>query len=475
MTFQEDIFQLHQNNQQPKEESMDFPECRGMTFQQFWAWANKKSGMDLTFYDYEEELEITFRDFIHIWIKKSAGLGITEFVLRWISWNCLKDDVWKDKQIDVNIPIVVGPRVDLAITILTRFKHMFGDHQFKGKETVLTLNGNRIEVFPSHNMSSVHGLNPVFILLDEGDLFPPGQQIRARQASERYVAKTNPYIVWISTPYLPGGLYETIEREENCMYERKIMLYDRGLGKVYSEEDIAIARLSPTFEMEYNGKYGYGVGNIFQGLDSIIEEYDVTPSEYGQKALCGDPAFGSSNFGICGGETLDSKIWVKEANQHPRPSPSAMLDIMEPLAHQYNDNVKIDGAHPGFIRDLNERGIPALPINFGLMIRDTEDASKQSLRSKMTINAAQMVKNGLVRIHPMFTDLIAQLRAAQFDDKGGVDKKELNFDIGDAFIMMCWDLKEFDYSSIGLRSDGTIYGRDKPKSKSVKVNTEVIS
>lgn len=474
MTFQDDLIQLHKNNLTPKENALDFHECRGMAFQEFWEWINKKSGTNLEFYDYEEELETTLAEFIHVWIKKSAGLGITEFVLRWISWNCLKDNVWKDKQIDVNIPIIVGPRIELAITILNRFKRMFGDHKFKTKETVLTLNGNRIEVFPSYHVASLHGLNPVLILLDEGDLFPPGQQIRARQAAERYIAKTNPYIIWVSTPYLPGGLYETIEREEECMYKRVIMLYDRGLGKVYSEADIATARKSPTFEMEYNGKYGYGVGNIFQGLDSIIEEYSVTPTEYGQKTLCGDPAFGSSNFGICGGEVLDGKILVKEANQHPRPSPSAMLDIMEQLAHQYNDNVKIDGAHPGFIRDLNERGIPALPVNFGLMLRDSEDASKQSLRSKMTINAAQLVKNGLVRIHPMFTDLIAQLRAAQFDDKGGVDKKELNFDIGDAFIMMCWDLKEFDYSSITLSQDGKMSNDHKAKSKSVKVNVEYV-
>jgi hypothetical protein len=49
--------------------------------------------------------------------------------------------------------------------------------------------------------------NVSFILLDEADFFPPGQQQQdARDVSERYIAKSNPYIVLISTPNAPDGL-----------------------------------------------------------------------------------------------------------------------------------------------------------------------------------------------------------------------------------------------------------------------------
>jgi len=244
----------------------------------------------------------------------------------------------------------------------------------------------------------------------------------------------------VSTPNLPLGLYDTMEREEKSIYIRKTMGYQVGLDKVFSSLAIEKAKQSPSFEREYNLQYGYGIGDIFQGLDDIIEKYDLDLHE-GKKVLAGDPAFGSSNFGICAGEGLDHIAYVKEAKQHVRPSPSAMLDIMEDLGRLY-PIVKIDGAHPGLIRDLNLRGIRALPVNFGMPVRDTEGTSVQSLRSKMTINAAQMVKTKKVRIHPMFKDLISQLRAAKFDEKGGVDKKELTFDIGDAFIMWCWEYNE---------------------------------
>jgi hypothetical protein len=42
--------------------------------------------------------------------------------------------------------------------------------------------------------------NVSFILLDEADFFPPSQQQDARDVSERYIAKSNPYIVMVSTP-----------------------------------------------------------------------------------------------------------------------------------------------------------------------------------------------------------------------------------------------------------------------------------
>ena len=441
MTLQQDIYELRKLNENPKEESLDFPEYRGLSFKEFWDALPHK----LQYFDYEEELhdilehpeEYPPEQQKHLWVKKATGLGITEFMIRYIAWKCLTNDEWKNKQIDVNVVLIVGPRIELAITIMNRMKNLFGDHEFKSKETALILNENRIEVFPSHHLAPARGLNPQFVFLDEADFFPPQMQTEARMVSERYIAKTDPYIAMVSTPNLPLGLYDTMEREEKSIYIRKAMGYQVGLGKIFSSAAIEKAQQSPSFEREYNLQYGYGIGNIFQGLDDITEKYDLS-LQMGKKAICADPAFGSSNFGICAGEQLDRILYIKEAKQYARPSPEAMLHVTEELAKNYDKNCHIDGAHPGLIRDLNLRGINAKPVNFGMPVRDTEGTSVQSLRSKMTINAAQMVKTKKVRIHPMFTDLIAQLRAAQFDEKGGVDKKELTFDIGDAFIMLCW-------------------------------------
>jgi len=89
--------------------------------------------------------------------------------------------------------------------------------------------------------------NPSFILLDEGDFFMPHEQQNARDISERYIAKSNPYIIMISAPNAPGMLFDKINREpeEQCIYKRLRLDYTYGLNKFYSNEDIAQARKSP--------------------------------------------------------------------------------------------------------------------------------------------------------------------------------------------------------------------------------------
>ena len=79
---------------------------------------------------------------------------------------------------------------------------------------MIELNGVHIEAYPSHHLDAMRGLKDVsFIYLDEADFFPPGQQQDARDVSERYIGKSNPWIVMMSTPNAPEGLFERIEQE----------------------------------------------------------------------------------------------------------------------------------------------------------------------------------------------------------------------------------------------------------------------
>ena len=440
---------------------IDLDQYRGLTFEQFW----KKLPRKLEYFDYEAELYQAMLSGKKVWVKKATGLGVTEFMVRWIAWNCLRDDTWKNKQVDVTAIIITGANVGLTNKLIGRIKSLFTGKEFKTKESVVVLNGCRIEAFPTNHLEPARGLNPRVVFLDEADFFPRRYQDEARTVAERYVAKTNPHIVMVSTPNLPGGLFERMEEEEDNGYIMKQYDYTTGLGKVFIPTEIETAKTSPSFEREYNLQYGYGVGDIFEGVDQIISEYNLELCG-GNSGVYGDPAFGSSNFGVLCAERRDDTIYVTECYEFPRSSPSAMLDLMDNLAKKYNSNCKIDSAHPGFIRDLEERGIPALPINFGQQIRDHESANIQSLRSKMTINAAQMVKQGKVRIHPSHVKLISQLRSAKFDKRGGVDKEELNFDVGDCFLMALWDLKEFDYGHVDVIKGNVI--SKVPDEKSIK-------
>jgi late competence protein required for DNA uptake (superfamily II DNA/RNA helicase) len=199
----------------------------------------------------------------HVWIKKATGLGVTEFMLRYMAWLCFSSTL---KVGNSQMCIVTGPRIELAITLIDRMKGLFrsdnskfgiGNPNFKfdTKETVIELNGVHIEAYPSHHLDSMRGLaNVSFIYLDEADFFPPGQQQDARDVSERYIAKSNPWIVMVSTPNAPDGLFEKIEREpeDTCLYKRLFLDYTYGLDKIYTREEIEKAKASPSFEREYN-------------------------------------------------------------------------------------------------------------------------------------------------------------------------------------------------------------------------------
>jgi hypothetical protein len=111
---------------------------------------------------------------------------------------------------------------------------------FDTKENVIELNNVKTEVFTSHSLDAMRGLpNVSFILLDEVDFFPPGhQQADARDVFERYIAKSNPYIVMVSTPNAPDGLFERIEKEAEDVFFYKIdilRLFENGGFHLYTD------------------------------------------------------------------------------------------------------------------------------------------------------------------------------------------------------------------------------------------------
>jgi hypothetical protein len=78
----------------------------------------------------------------HLWIKKATGLGVSEFMLRFMFWLCVKDKTLAGSQ----MCIVTGPRIDLAIALIDRMKNLFASTKgiaavFDTKETVIELNG----------------------------------------------------------------------------------------------------------------------------------------------------------------------------------------------------------------------------------------------------------------------------------------------------------------------------------------------
>jgi hypothetical protein len=182
--------------------------------------------------DSNNPLKQDFKD-KHLWVKKATGLGITEFMFRLMAWLCTNDaNFWNSQMC-----IVTGPNIEIATKLIKRLKGIFEPKlnlTFSNKETVLELNGCTIEAYPSNHIDAYRALdNPKFILLDEADFFRKGELEDVRHVSERYIAKSDPYIVMVSTPDAPDGLFEKIERDANSKYAKLLLDYTHGLGKIY--------------------------------------------------------------------------------------------------------------------------------------------------------------------------------------------------------------------------------------------------
>jgi hypothetical protein len=298
----------------------------------------------------------------HLFVKKATGLGVTEFFLRFMAWLCLKDDDYRDSQ----MVIITGPNIDLAIKLIRRMKGLFLDKlgvTFDSKETVLNLNGCNIEAYPSNHIDAFRSLtNPKFLFLDELDFLPKFQQEDVRHVAERYIAKSDPFIIMVSTPNAPGGLFERIEKEsfETCIYKKVFLDYTYGLGKIYTEEEIAKARASPSFERVYCLKYQGLIGNVFS-WSSIENTFKIpyNPSQIiteAAKSISLDPGFGSSNFAICTTQLVNGKIQVIHAEEYERPDFTEMIEEVWDLKQKcgHVNNIYCDSSSPEIVASLKD-------------------------------------------------------------------------------------------------------------------------
>jgi hypothetical protein len=74
----------------------------------------KRDGNEYPLFDYEFQLFNALANHKYVWVKKASGLGITEFVLRFMGWLATRNDTYRNAQ----FPIVCGPNQDIAIKLI---------------------------------------------------------------------------------------------------------------------------------------------------------------------------------------------------------------------------------------------------------------------------------------------------------------------------------------------------------------------
>lgn len=412
----------------------------------FWHWifypkaGPERDGIYHPVYEYEKILLDDLESHKTLAVYKATGLGITEFMLLWILWKSLVDPFFQGKE----AIIVTGPNVDLAQDLIKRAKAFIDgkvDYIDNGAYE-FTVNGSRIKCYPSNNIHSARGKPKISIFFgDEAAFFKLQDDRIVRTVGERYIGKSNSWVVWVSTAgeTIEGFFYEMMN-EPNSAYIKRHFYYEWGLKKdpktgtsLFSPLFIEAAMKQRSFAREYMGEWGANVGDIFEkeSLNQICaDDYPINHQDGSyDRIICIDPGFGSSRFGIVIGQRHKKIPHVLYAKDFERQSGSEMLAKIAYLSKVFRTRkVRCDSSRPEIIKDLRD--------TYHL---DVVGYGFKELRAKMTENASERVSRLDVRIHPMFKRLRLQLETIKYDKQGGPDKDNSNpFDLGDAFLMMLW-------------------------------------
>lgn len=322
----------------------------------------------------------------HLACLKASSLGISEISLRFLAWICLSSDKLKGSQ----IVIFTGPRLELAVSLISRLKSMLSknhDISFTEKETVCNLNGTRIEAFPSHHADSARGLpNISAILVDEFSFIPDRETDNIFDIMLRNVPKSNPYLIAVSTPRQQGdAMYKLLgEKYEDSAFKWLKLDWTYGLGKIFTQEEIDKIKNQRSFEREYNLKFSGLEGNLLsetaiQRCISTGEKLAETaplddwtiPTQY---VMSIDIGWGSdSATAIMVSRFVNGKVQILYAKEFFRALFQDMIDEVWRLKNKCHGNLKV------ILMDASATELYTTLCNeFG------QNASQKYLRDKQT-------------------------------------------------------------------------------------------
>lgn len=180
-----------------------------------------KNGKDHRIYDYELDIIDKIESNRNIWIKKSRGIGITELIIRYLSYKIVSSNELDYKK----IMIVSGTMLKHANDVKERMQSLFTKRfpliQLQSKFTELWVKNTNIICMPSRNVKDLRGYTDIsYLFIDEAHHFEPSVNNELLHAITAYEEKSNCTTIMVSTPNAPGGLFETIEKDPDSKYEK---------------------------------------------------------------------------------------------------------------------------------------------------------------------------------------------------------------------------------------------------------------
>jgi hypothetical protein len=357
----------------------------------------QKNDKEFPIFDYQQLIFDAIEQNQNIWIKKARGIGVTTFVIRYLTWKILHSSELENK----TIFIISGTREEFANYVKEKMQQLFEKKfpllQLESKYTELWLKKTWIKVMPTKNIKDIRGyFDASYLFIDEADFFDKSLQEELEPAIMAYEEKSKGKTIMVSTPNAPDGLFERIEKDDNSKYFKLKLDYTYGLDKIYDRSFIEKKKLEPEFEREYNLKYLGKIGNLFSKIqiDNCIQLGNslnhIPISNYNLHSVGIDFGFGSSKTAIVMTEhikTLDlldkqdkDKIIVRFAEEYEKENPQTIVDICHSLhVKHWNTIFFVDGSNRAGVNllkvafdeslnwepnDINPELMKIIPVNF---------------------------------------------------------------------------------------------------------------
>jgi hypothetical protein len=420
-----------------------------------------KNGIEHPIYDYEEEMLNAIQHNKHVMIKKARGIGATEFMIRYLSWLALSTDKLNDK----SVFIIAGTRLEFANEVKERMERLFTDFNVvtDSKYTQCYINTTKFKVFPTKNLKDVRGhIDVAYLFIDEADYFNPKEQNELKYVIKSYEEKSKGKIIMVSTAGESGGLFEQIENDPNSDFKKVYMLVNKGKGKIFDDKFLEEQKEKDPafFAREYEGKYGYGMGNVFlpEEIEACCELYQPTKINHDRTISAGiDPGFGSSKFAITILMLEDNILKVLYAKEFDRASYEEMINLVTQLKYQYGPvKVYVDGSKPDFIRSLKIAFRETVDYERIIQDANREKVDYEYRMKIIPISFNEWGRELLGRFQHVVSkkwfalsniehkELVTQMRMARFKDNGNLDKAETSNNTYDVFDSTRLALKMFE-------------------------------
>ncbi len=418
-----------------KEHDKQFTETNGKCCHVDILGRPQKAGIDYPIFAFQKLIFDALENNQSVWILKSRGIGLSTFMLYYLTWKILSGSELDHE----SIFIISGTREEHANYLKEKmaklFERNFSLLNLYTKYTEMILKNTWIKVFPS-TVNSIKDIRGYFsskhIWVDESDYIPENVVDELIHAITPYQTKSNAKIILSSTAFKPNGLMQSIELDTNSKYFKLRLPYQLGLGTIYDPKDIETRKNDVEFKREFELQYVGKQGNVFtqQQVDLCQElgkQYSIDRipvSLYTLKSVGLDPGFSSSGTGIVVLEHIrdEDKIRVIESHLIEKGDPNQIVNLCWDIWKRFNymnTLFFIDGSNRAMVNLLKIRWDEPLtwetsqtfgpntkirPVNFSTEHRN------------MLSNLHAMISKGYLAIPEEHDKLLTSLRTAYAEE-----------------------------------------------------------